>query len=85
MERFPAAIRTASRAALRGRINNLYIDFNGLIHEALVRAAIVKQPFSEAELQLQIASYLNAVVTCVGPTKKVVIAIDGPAPNAKIR
>ena len=50
MERFPSAVRTASRKALAGRVHNLYIDFNGLIHEVLLRAAIVKQQVSESEL-----------------------------------
>ena len=50
IERFPAAVRTASRASLYGRIHNLYIDFNSMVHETLLRAAIVSQPVSESEL-----------------------------------
>lgn len=47
MERFPSAIKTAKASSLKGRIDNLYFDFNGLIHECLLRSAIVKQPIPE--------------------------------------
>lgn len=85
MERCPQAVRTATRDNMRGRINNFYVDFNGLIHESLLRAATVHLPTSELELFYQISSYLNEVVLTAAPTHKVYLAIDGPAPDAKIR
>ena len=47
MERFPSAVKNLTQRNLVGRIDNLYIDFNGLIHESLMRGSIVKQFFAE--------------------------------------
>lgn len=84
MERYPLSVRTITRHNLKGRVDNLYIDFNGLIHESILRAAIVKQPTTELELFHQIAAYLQEIVQSAAP-KYVFLAIDGPAPDAKIR
>lgn len=84
MERYPLSVRTVNRHNLRGRVEKLFIDFNGLIHESVLRSAIVKQPTTELELFHQIAAYLQEIVQCAAP-KYVFLAIDGPAPDAKIR
>ena len=49
-ERYPQAVRTATRNNMRGRVHNLYVDFNSLIHESILRSALVKQSGSELEL-----------------------------------
>ena len=66
-------------------ISILYIDFNYLIHMAIMKNAIAHQPVSEAELQMHIAGYVTKIVTDVCPTEKVFISVDGLAPEAKFR
>lgn len=85
MERFPSCIRTLNDNNLAGRIDDLYIDFNGLIHESLLRGSIVKQYLSEDKVFQQVTAYLLEIILAVKPREMIYIAIDGPAPDAKIR
>lgn len=83
-ERYPLAVTTPG-ASFVSRIDNLYIDFNALVHESLRRDSYIPLKFTEATLFGEIADYIQALVSIVQPRKRIFIATDGVAPDAKIK
>ncbi|ESU42401.1 5'-3' exonuclease XPN family [Giardia duodenalis] len=83
-ERYPFAITTPG-ASFVSRIDNLYIDFNALIHESIRKDSYIPFKFTEAMLFGEIADYIQVLVSTVQPRKRIFIATDGVAPDAKTK
>lgn len=63
--------------------NNVYLDMNSLIHQCL-RDDMVS-PESEADFISRIYSYIDYVISMTNPSHLIYLAVDGPAPMAKIK
>ena len=87
-ERYPLINRPASSPPF-AEVDNLYIDANGILHNATHGAN--KPPArngaaapTEADMMLAICSYLDTLVQLVRPQRLLYVAIDGVAPRAKM-
>ena len=70
-------------------VDSLYLDFNGTIHPCCRKIVLEgyttqRQIQFERRMVVEIVSYLETIVEYVNPRKLVYIAIDGPAPRAKM-
>ncbi|EFO63105.1 5'-3' exoribonuclease 2 [Giardia lamblia P15] len=83
-ERYPLAVTTPG-ASFVSRIDNLYIDFNALIHESIRKDSYIPFTFTEAMIFGEIADYIQVLVSTVQPRKRIFIATDGVAPSAKAK
>ena len=63
--------------------DNLYLDMNGIIHPCC-HPEDGTTPKSEYEMMLAIFAYIDRVFAMVRPRKLVHMAVDGPAPRAKM-
>lgn len=61
-----------------GSFDILYIDINCLLHR------IIASAYNDSMLIKKFFSYINFIMRCNKPLKKIIFAIDGPAPFAKI-
>ncbi len=96
LDNFPSAIKHFKRGNFKGEVDYLYLDANGLLHQA---AQIV---YNYGEMKRRINTYRNLsevakrrkvyqlffenilqVTGIVSPKKVLYIAIDGPAPLSK--
>lgn len=82
-ERYPAATYAPTELT-KGTVDNLYIDFNGIIHECFLRESHLPIKMPEAVLYNEIARYLDTVVLTISPRRRIFIAVDGVSPDAKI-
>lgn len=64
-------------------IDNLYFDTNGLIHPCFHPEGRA-QPQTEAEVFEEIFQVLDRVVSICRPRRLLYLAVDGPAPRAKL-
>ena len=62
--------------------DNLYLDMNGLVHPCCHSCDPL--PKDEEEMMLRIFSMVDELVSIVRPRKLLYLALDGPAPRAKI-
>ena len=62
---------------LDSEVRNLFIDANSLVHDALRRSK------SEAP-QMVVVDLIEQIIAHHRPTESVIIALDGPAPFAKL-
>lgn len=79
---------TIIRSCDMKRIDNLYFDFNGILHTASRLSSYDSSLSSEQNYSLMyknIIEYTNYIINEVKPTNMVYIAIDGVAPMAKIK
>lgn len=83
-ERYPLAVTTPG-ASFVSRIDNLYIDFNALIHESIRKDSYIPFTFTEAMIFGEIADYIQVLVSTAQPRKRIFIATDGVAPDAKAK
>lgn len=72
-------------------IDNLYLDLNGVIHNAIHGNDASKlKKTSEAGLEnfefvwAEIVKYIDGVIHLVKPRKLLLLAVDGVAPRAKM-
>jgi 5'-3' exoribonuclease 1 len=68
------------------RINNLYLDCNGMVYDVVRQMQFrpEDQPAFEAEMLQRICDSIDACIAIVRPTSSVFIAFDGVAPVAKL-
>ncbi len=67
------------------RIDNFYIDLNGLIHPSVnPRGENIREPKNFEEQCENIANYIDKLLSIVKPKRLIYLAIDGVAPRAKL-
>ena len=66
------------------QIDNLYLDCNSLIYDAIAQIVFKNDADFEAKILDVICAKLEGYINIIGPSKKVYIAFDGVAPVAKL-
>ena len=72
------------QTAFSSKIDNLYIDSNSIIYDAIRKCDISKEHFTE-QLEEEVIFQLEQHIADINPRKQVIIAFDGVAPMAKIQ
>lgn len=71
-------------ATVSPAIDNLYLDVNGIIHNCTHPSDDVTVRISEKDMVLAIFNYIDKLFHAIKPRKLFFIAVDGPAPRAKM-
>ncbi len=66
------------------RIDNLYLDSNSIIYDAVRADAVVGKKDIEAAILKEVVNKIADYIKTIGPSNKVMIAFDGVAPAAKL-
>ena len=65
----------------KAHFDNLFIDYNGLIHKVIGELTEVKP---DKEIFKEILDYTIKLTKMVNPIKRIILAVDGVAPRAKL-
>ena len=66
-------------------LDNLYLDMNGIIHNSIhIERADENVPVSEEQIFMAVFQYIETLFEAIKPRKLFYLAIDGPAPRAKM-
>jgi len=87
IERYPNIIRDVKPwedEAIKGGVDNLYLDFNGIIHPCCHPEDGSPLPKDEDEMAVRVCAHLDSLVSLIAPKKLLYIATDGVAPRAKM-
>jgi 5'-3' exoribonuclease 1 len=83
-ERYPLINQNIDDATLLPEYDNLYLDMNGLIHNATHGSEGVTKKVEEKDMMLSILGYVDMMMKMVKPKKLLYMAVDGVAPRAKM-
>ena len=81
IQRYPL-VRQSLKNPSRPRINNLYIDMNGIFYHALEATRLKVTVVTERYIA-EVLRYLDMLVQLARPTDVLLIAVDGTAPFSK--
>ena len=76
----PRAWEPAGRAVPPEGADHVYVDLNGALHQALQRA----RPRTRRKMRRQVEIWLSRMIRASRPRRTLFLAIDGPAPLAKL-
>lgn len=80
--RYPLIAKRMNNAS-RPRIDCFFVDFNCIIHSALINNKTIDEESSEEEIIKSLFHTLDILVQVTRPTSLLFISVDGPAPFAK--
>ena len=84
-ERFPVINQEISDLSLLPEFDNMYLDMNGIIHSATHGNDDISSTPSKKDMMNGIFQSIDKMVTRIAKPKKLLyMAIDGPAPRAKL-
>ena len=83
-ERYPLINQAIDESTLLPEIDNLYCDFNGLIHNATHGNEGITKEVVMKDVMLSIVAALDHAVKLTRPRRLLYIAVDGVAPRAKM-
>lgn len=81
-----ARYSTSKEHSSNPRIDNLYLDMNGIIHPCThpPSSTGIPSPLTEEDMWENIRRYLDLLIDICTPRKLIYFAIDGVAPRAKM-
>ena len=84
-EQYPSVIESYSNFQDRfEKVDNLYLDMNGIIHACTHSNEEELVAFDEKEMFLKIFDYTDRLFQMIQPKRLLFLAIDGVAPRAKM-
>eukprot|EP01138_Halocafeteria_seosinensis_P005034 gb/GECG01005147.1/.p1 GENE.gb/GECG01005147.1/~~gb/GECG01005147.1/.p1 ORF type:complete len:1649 (+),score=221.87 gb/GECG01005147.1/:1-4947(+) len=83
-ERYPLINQNIEDSTLLPEFDRLYLDMNGILHNATHGNEGVSRVLSEKDVMLKMISYIDMIVKIVKPKEVLYMAIDGVAPRAKM-
>lgn len=83
-ERYPLINQNIEDSTLLPEFDRLYLDMNGILHNATHGNEGISRVLSEKEVMLKMISYIDMIVKIVKPKEVLYMAIDGVAPRAKM-
>lgn len=81
-QRYPE-IRTKPDPESDSAIDNLYLDFNAIVHPCCNKS-LPNMADTDSELYKNLESFLDEIIGIMKPRRLLYIAIDGVAPRAKL-
>jgi 5'-3' exoribonuclease 1 len=83
-ERYPLINQAIDDTTLLPEFDNLYLDMNGIIHNATHGNDGVSKTPTDKDMILTMMAYIDRMVKIIKPRKLLYMAIDGVAPRAKM-
>ena len=64
------------------RVDNLFLDFNGILHQA--KETVFKNGGTEKDIYIHVLLYIEQMVELIKPNELLYIAVDGVCPKSKM-